>query len=68
MKEIQKAGARKGKRMEGAGMMLLEIEGIGEVYESCIGFKREDSIPFHLIEELASKISVQEYTARASGV
>lgn len=36
--------------------------------KSCIRFKREDGIPFHLIGELASKISVQEYISRASDV
>jgi len=36
--------------------------------KSCIHFRKEEKIPFPLIEELASKISVQEYIARASEV
>ena len=36
--------------------------------KSCVRFRREDKIPFGLIEQLAAKITVQEYVAKASFV
>jgi uncharacterized protein YdhG (YjbR/CyaY superfamily) len=46
-----------------------EKAGVGRLFmgKSCIRFKREDGIPYALIEELASKISVREYIKMVNG-
>ncbi len=47
-----------------------EKAGVGklDMGKSCVRFRREDRIPFDLIEELASKISVSDYITKASSV
>ena len=46
-----------------------EKAGVGrlDMGKSCVRFRREDRIPYTLIEELASKISVREYIEMVAG-